>query len=95
MYKKKNQPAPNIKISDNVIYSVMNKEMSPINQCQICQLLDVFEGRNGDEDVRSLKFNPQGVPWGPFGPQAHKLCHKIVSYGNLALVFIDFVKNWL
>ena len=55
VYKKKNQSAPNIKIGDYVIYSGLNKEMSPINQYQICQVLNVIKGRNGDEDVRSLK----------------------------------------
>ena len=29
--------------------------MSPINQYQICNVLDVIKGRNGDDDVKSLK----------------------------------------
>ena len=54
-YKRKNQSAPNIKVGDYVIYSGLNKEMSPINKFQICKVLDVLKGRNGDDVIRSLK----------------------------------------
>ena len=46
LYKNKNQSAPNIKIGEYVIHSGSNKEMSPINQYQIRQVLSVIKGRN-------------------------------------------------
>ena len=46
-YKRKNQSARNIKVGDYVIYSGLNKEMSPINEFQICEVLEVIKGRNG------------------------------------------------
>ena len=54
-YKRKNQTTPKIKIGDYVIYSGLNKEMSPINRFQICKVLKVLKGRNGDDEIRSLK----------------------------------------
>ena len=53
-YKRKNQTTPKIKIGDYVIYSGLNKEMSPINRFQICKVLKVLKGRNGDDEIRSL-----------------------------------------
>ena len=54
-YKRTNQSAPNIKVGDYVIYGGLNKEMSPINKFQICKVLEVLKGRNGDDEIRSLK----------------------------------------
>ena len=54
-YKRTNQSAPNIKVDDYVIYSCLNKEISPINKFQICKVLEVLKGRNGDDEIRSLK----------------------------------------
>ena len=54
-YKRKNQSTPNIKVGDYVIYSGLNKEMSQINKFQICKVLEVLKGRNGDDEIRSLK----------------------------------------
>ena len=55
LYKKKNQQSRPIKVGDYVIYSGMNKEMSPINVYQICRVLQVIQGRDGDQQIRSLK----------------------------------------
>ena len=30
--------------------------MSPINKFQICKVLEVLNGRNGDDEIQSLKF---------------------------------------
>ena len=40
---------------DYVLYSGVNKEMSPINSYNICKVLEVIKGRNGDNEARSLK----------------------------------------
>ena len=55
VYKKKNQTANEIKPGDYVIYSAMNKEMNPINVYQICRVLQILKGRNGDGQIRSLR----------------------------------------
>ena len=54
-YKKKNQHEANIKVGGFVMYSGINKEMCPINVYQICRVIDVIKGRNGDQQTRSLK----------------------------------------
>ena len=55
VYKKRNQTECNIKVGDYVIYSGMNKEMSPINIYQICKVTEVIRGRDGDGQIRSFK----------------------------------------
>ena len=54
-YKRKNQIEAKVKVGDYVIYSGLNKEMSPINVYQICKVIEVIKGRNGDQQTRSLK----------------------------------------
>ena len=53
LYKKKNQESSIIKQGDLVIYSALNKEMSPVNVFQVCQVLEAIKGRDGE--IRSLR----------------------------------------
>ena len=53
LYKKKNQVNNIIKQGDFVIYSALNKEMSPVNVFQICKVLETIKGRDGQ--IRSLR----------------------------------------
>ena len=55
MYKRKNQQSADIKAGDFVIYSGLNKEISPINVYQICRVIETIKGRDGDQQIRSLK----------------------------------------
>ena len=52
LYKKKNQPEANLKVGDFVIYSGLNKELSPINVCQISKVIEVIKGK--------MEINKQG-----------------------------------
>ena len=53
LYKIKNQVSSIIKQGDFVIYSALNKEMSPVNVFQVCQVLEAIKGRDGQ--IRTLK----------------------------------------
>ena len=53
--QKKNQPDTNIKVGNFIKYSGLNKEMSPINIYQMCNVIEVIKRRNGDHQTRSLK----------------------------------------
>ena len=55
LYKKKHAKSRQIVAGDYVLYSGINKKMSPINTYNICQVLDIIHGRNGDKEIRSLK----------------------------------------
>ena len=55
LYKKKNQHEANIKVGYFVIYSGLNKEMSPIKVYQIGKVTEVIKGRNGYQRTRSIK----------------------------------------
>ena len=53
LYKKKNQVSSIIKQGGFVIYSTLNKEMSPVNVFQVCQVLEAIKGRDGQ--IRTMK----------------------------------------
>ena len=55
IYKTKYFTNRKIKEGDYVLYSGLNKEMSPINKFQICRVKQVILGRDGDNEARSLK----------------------------------------
>ena len=57
LYKKKNQSSRQIVVGDYVIYSGLNKELSPINVYQIGKVVKVIKGRDGDNEIRSLQVN--------------------------------------
>ena len=52
LYKKKNQHEANIKLGYFVLHSGLNKEMNAINVYQICKVIEVIHGRNGDQQTR-------------------------------------------
>ena len=54
IFKSKCNTKRDIKEGDLVIYSGLNKEMSPINSYQICQVIGITLGRDGDNQQRSL-----------------------------------------
>ena len=55
VFKKRYQKSILITKGDFVLYSGMNREMCPVNTYIICKVKEVIQGRDGDNEPRSLK----------------------------------------